>query len=96
MTEKPKKPLDATSVNPRYEGLTRGGMAQLLTPAQEPGGAGGAGVWQGHDTDTQGVAITWARGGTGTSGNADFILGRLSALLDEFILGYQAACDPSV
>lgn len=36
MTEKRRKPLDVESVNPRYEGLTLGGMAQFLTRPKNP------------------------------------------------------------
>ncbi len=36
MTEKREKPLDVESVNPRYEGLTLGGMARLLTRPRSP------------------------------------------------------------
>lgn len=31
MTEKREEPFDVESVHPRYEGLTLGGMARLLT-----------------------------------------------------------------
>ena len=36
MTEKRDKPLDVASVNPRYEGMTLGGMARLLTRPKNP------------------------------------------------------------
>ena len=36
MTEKREKPMDVPSVNPRYEGMTLGGMARLLTRPKSP------------------------------------------------------------
>ena len=36
MTDKREKPLDVASVNPRYEGMTLGGMARLLTRPKSP------------------------------------------------------------
>lgn len=36
MTKKRETPPDVASVNPRYEGMTLGGMARLLTRPKNP------------------------------------------------------------